>query len=144
MRGRHGLGRDVTGMPVVLMAGMQDAAEIGLDGGPDQGRAIHYRGNSFQPFTDLQTIDGCRDRGKGAQHVSDFEPLLERQIAFRIEGVACGCLTEPGSLAFSKRGVPAIKAAAPAALNCLRKSRRTICAGVSGSISNVISCSHRV
>jgi hypothetical protein len=75
---------------VVLVAGMEDAAEVGLDGAADEGGAVHDPGDVFEALADFEAVDGGVDGGEGAEHLRDFEALFEGVIAFGVEGVGSG------------------------------------------------------
>ena len=51
-----GLRRHVAGVPVVLMAGMQNRPEIRLHGRADKSRAIHHFGNIFEALADFNIV----------------------------------------------------------------------------------------
>ena len=83
-------GRDVSGMPMVLMAGMKDRAQIRLKSRADERSAVHDLGYVFQAFGDLQPVHVGVDRGKGAEDLAHVQAHLERMVALRIEGVGRG------------------------------------------------------
>ena len=90
VRRGDGLRRDVAGVPMVLVAAVQDASEIGLNGAADQCGAIHDLRDVFETGADLKTVDGGVDGGEGAEHAADLEALLEGFVALRIKGVRRG------------------------------------------------------
>ena len=72
---------------------MQDAAEIRLHGGADEGGAVHHAGDLLQSLTDLETVDRGVNRGKRTQHAFDLEPFAKWFVAFGIEGIRRGHAT---------------------------------------------------
>jgi len=61
-----------------------------LDVGADERAAVEDRGDLTEPRADPDAVDRRRDRRKGADHVGDGEPRLERRVAFRVERVGGG------------------------------------------------------
>ena len=53
VRGGHGQGRNVTGVPVVLVPGMKDRAQVRLHGRTDQRTPVHDMGDVFQAIGNL-------------------------------------------------------------------------------------------
>ena len=87
---RNGQGRDVSGMPMVLMAGMKDRAQIRLKSRSDERSAVHDLGYVFQAFGDLQPVHVGVNRGKGAEDLAHVQAHLERMVSRWIEGVGSG------------------------------------------------------
>ena len=85
VRGGHGERRDVTGVPVILMARVENEPEVGADERPDQRPAIHDRCDAFEALGELDVVDGRVDRRKRAEHAVGIEAALERHIPLRIE-----------------------------------------------------------
>ena len=81
----NGLRRHVAGVPVILMARVQDVAEIGRLERADDRAAIHHAGDALEPLRDLDVVDGGIDAGERAQHALGANTRLERRIALRIE-----------------------------------------------------------
>ena len=90
VRAGHGLRRYVTGMPVILVAGMQDRAEVGLHVGADERGPIEHLRDLGQAIHDAAAVDRGGDRGKRADHVGHGEAGLEGFVLLRIERVGSG------------------------------------------------------
>ena len=84
------LRRDVAGVPVILMARVEDAAEIGLHMRADERATIEDTRNPFEPLADLHAVDRGGDRREGADAVGDREPLFKRLVLLRVEVVGGG------------------------------------------------------
>ena len=63
MRHRNGLRRNVAGVPVILMARVQDEAEIRRLEGSDQRAAVHDSRDALETLRDLDVVDGGVDAG---------------------------------------------------------------------------------
>ena len=50
VRGSHGLRRYIAAVPMVLVPGMKDVAEVGDDVRPDEGAAVEHPGDVLQPL----------------------------------------------------------------------------------------------
>ena len=63
---RHGerLRRDVAGVPVILMPGVQNEAKVGRLEGADEGAAVHYVCYALEALGDLDVVHRGVDRGK--------------------------------------------------------------------------------
>ena len=90
VRSRHGQGRDVSGMPMVLVAGMKDGTEVRLEGRADERSAVHHLSDVLQALGDLQPVHVGVDRGKGAQDLAHVQAHLEGMVALRIKRVGRG------------------------------------------------------
>ncbi len=94
VRHRDRLRRHVPGVPVILMARVEDEPEIRGLKRANERAAIHHARDALQPLRDLDVIDGRIDRRKRAQHALGPHARLERRVAFRIEGLG---LSHPAS-----------------------------------------------
>ena len=79
------LRRDVAGVPVILMARVEDAPQVGLNVRADERAAIEDTRDPLEPFADLHAVDRGGDRREGADAVSDCEPLFKRLVLLRVE-----------------------------------------------------------
>ena len=80
------LRRHVAGVPVVLMARVEDEAEVGGLEGADQRAAVHDLGDAFQALRDFDVVDGGVDGGEGAEDAFGADAGLEGGVAFGVEG----------------------------------------------------------
>src|SRR4051812_41678299 len=107
----------------------------------NQRRSIHHTSEVLQPLRNLDIIDRRIDRWECAHHLLDRQPNFERLIALRIKRLrrripppihkrmhesafALGWMIVVSASARSKRGSPAMSAAALAAAIARKKSRR--------------------
>ena len=79
------LRRHVAGVPVILMARVEDAPQVGLNVRADERAAIEDARDPFEPLADLHAVDRGGDRRKGADAVGDREPLFKRLVLLRVE-----------------------------------------------------------
>ena len=79
------LRRHVAGVPVILMARVEDAPQVGLNVRADERAAIEDARDPFEPRADLHAVDRGGDRRKGADAVGDREPLFKRLVLLRVE-----------------------------------------------------------
>ena len=87
---RHGQGRLVTGVPMVLVSTVQDVAQICDLVCPDQGTAIHNLGYIFQAFCDLDAVHVGVDGRKSADNLFQRHTYFEWDITFWVKGVWSG------------------------------------------------------
>ena len=87
VRGGDGEGRDVAGVPVILVAGVEDVSEVRLHGRADEGAVVHDLGDVFHAFADLDAVHRGVDGREGAQDLLDVQTLFKGEVTFRIEGV---------------------------------------------------------
>ena len=84
---RHREGRRVAGVPVILVAGVKDEAQVSQTVTPDQGGPVHHPGQAVQAAGELDAVHHRVDGGKGAQHPFRLETRFERGVALGIEGL---------------------------------------------------------
>ena len=65
-------------------------AEVGLDGGADEGAAVHHFGEFLEAFGEIDPADGGGDGGESAADVGDGEAFSKGLVVFGVEGVGCG------------------------------------------------------
>ena len=65
-------------------------AEVGLDGGADEGAAVHHFGEFLEAFGEIDSADRGGDGGKSAADVGDGEAFSEGLVVLGVEGVGCG------------------------------------------------------
>ena len=90
MRAGDGLRRHVTGVPMELVARVQDAAEVGLHRRTDQRRAVHDLCDVLESLADADAIHRGRDRRESAEHTVIGESLLVGRVTLRIKGLRGG------------------------------------------------------
>ena len=130
MRASHCLRRDVAGVPVILVTGVQDAAEVRLNDGPNQGATIHDFGDVLQSLADLDSFNGCWDRRKRAQHIVDGHAIFKRSIAFGVKRVrGSHAATHPQQDARICFGLGVLE---PVTVNHLRSARCQRCSSSGG------------
>ena len=81
----HGERRLIAGVPVVLVARVQDVYEIGTYLGANQRAAIHHLGHVLESLTNLDVIHRRINRRKRTQHLVALETFFERRISFGIK-----------------------------------------------------------
>ncbi len=81
-----GLRRNVAGVPVVLMAGVKDEAEVGGLEGADDRAAIDDFADALEAGGKLDGIDGGIDLREGAEDLIGADARGERRVAFGIPG----------------------------------------------------------
>src|SRR5947209_7906472 len=86
MRRSHCLWRRVAGMPLVLMAGVEDEAEVAGGIGADQGAAIHDGSDFFETLSEFDVVDRGIDRRERAEKSARRHAFLERSVTLWIEG----------------------------------------------------------
>ena len=87
MRTCDGLGWNIPSVPVILVAGMQDATQVRLDVGTDQRGSIHDLGHILKPLTDSDVVDRRRDRWEGAHDLRDRLADLKGLVMLGIKGI---------------------------------------------------------
>ena len=87
VRHRHRLRRNVAGMPVILMARVQDEPKIRGHERADDGAPVDHAGDVLQPLRELDVVDLGVDRRERAQDVLDRHARCERRVPLRIEGL---------------------------------------------------------
>jgi hypothetical protein len=80
----HRLRRNVAGVPVILVARVENVSEIGRLESSDDRAAIHDACDTLETLRDLDVIGGRVDGRKRAQHALGSHAGLERRIALRI------------------------------------------------------------
>ena len=86
MRRGDGLRRRVAGVPVILMARVQDEAEVAGGVGADQRAAVHDRGDPFsRPSEILMLSTAVSIVREGAEDVPGLEALLEWRVSLGVE-----------------------------------------------------------
>ena len=90
MRSGHGLGRFVAGVPVVLMARVQNMPHIGGYVRANQRSLVHHFANGLQSFGKMNAIQHRRHRLERTQHPVAFHALFKRRIAFGVKGFGMG------------------------------------------------------
>lgn len=83
--GGDGLRGHVAGVPVVLVAGVENAAEVGLDMRADQSCPVHDLSDFLQSLADFDTVERGINGGEGAQDFFDGQAFLEWEVAFGVE-----------------------------------------------------------
>ena len=148
VRGGHGLRRNVPGVPVVLVTGVEDITQVGNDVRADQGPSVQDLGDMLQPLGDFHAVEHRVDRGEGAEDLLRRDADLERGVPLGIEGFgrrhAAGQPDQDERVggghglldwlrALNQPGRPEARAAKLAAFMARRNSRRVqdVSAGVS-------------
>ena len=90
VRSSHRERRNISGMPMILMTGMQNVPEVGLHCRPNQSAPVHHLGDLLHPFSDLDVVHRSIDSRESAQDLIDFQTLLIGKVAFRIKGIRRG------------------------------------------------------
>ncbi len=85
MRTGHRLRGHITGVPMVLMPGVQNMSQVRLDMRANHGGAVHHAGDSFEALTDFDVIDSRINCRECANHFFDGRAHFKRMIAFGIE-----------------------------------------------------------
>ena len=73
-------------MPVILVARVEDEAQIGGLKGADQGGAVHHLCHAFKAFGDFDVIDRCVNGGEGAQNLVGANARFKGRVAFGVPG----------------------------------------------------------
>ena len=90
VRGGDGLRRRVAGVPLVLVARVQNEPEVAGLVGADERAAIHHRANFLEPLGQLDVIHRRVDRREGAEHLAGREAFLERRVALGVKRLGVG------------------------------------------------------
>ena len=90
VRHRNRLRRDVAGVPVILMARVQDVSEIRRLERSDDRATVHHTGDALEPLGDLDVVNRGIDAGERAQHTFRANTRFERRIALRIPRLGLG------------------------------------------------------
>ena len=85
MRRGDAHGGFIAGMPVVLMARVQNRAQVGRHVRAQQRAAIHYARDRFQALREVNAVDGRWDRGERASDILGFHARRERRVPFGVE-----------------------------------------------------------
>lgn len=84
------LGRGIAGVPLILMAGMKDEAQVAGGVRADQRRAIHHAGDVFKALGEFDIVDDGIDLREGAEDLVGFDAAFEGGVTFRIERFSVG------------------------------------------------------
>src|SRR5439155_15562586 len=85
VRRGYGLGRCVSGVPLILMARVKNETEVPGRVTANQGSAVHHARNFFQPGGEFDVIDSGINRRESAAQLGGFHAALEWRVVFRIE-----------------------------------------------------------
>ena len=72
---------------MVLMTGMQNRTEVGLNGGANQSSPIHYLGDIFKALRNFYTVHIRVDCRKSTEDLIDFQSLFKREVSFGVKSV---------------------------------------------------------
>ncbi len=89
VRGGDGLRRHVSGVPVVLVARVEDGAEVRLHVRADERGAVHHLGDLIEAGADFHAIKRRVDGRKSAEDPVHRQAFLEWLVAFGIKGFRC-------------------------------------------------------
>ena len=84
VRGGDGLRRHVAGMPVILVARVEDEAEVAGLEGLDERAVVHDLGDVGHPFGDLQSVHAGGDGLEGGVDGLGFHALLEGRVLLHV------------------------------------------------------------
>ena len=90
VRHRLRLRRDVAGVPVILVARVQDEAEVRGREAADDRALVHDARDVLEPLRELDVVHVGVDARKRAQHVLDRHARGKRRIALRVERLRAG------------------------------------------------------
>ena len=83
---RHREGRRITGVPVILVAGVEDEPQVSQTVTANQGGPIHHLGQAVEAAGELDAVHHRVDGGKRAQHPFRLDARFERGVVLGVEG----------------------------------------------------------
>ena len=87
VRGGDGLWGGVAGVPVILVARVQDEPQVGRDRRADERRAVHDLGDVFEALRELDVVDDGVDGRESAEDLRGREAGFEGGVFLGVEGL---------------------------------------------------------
>ena len=96
MRCCHRLRRNVSGMPMILVPGMQNMPKVRLHRRANQRSFIHHLRNFLKAFREIDSTYRGWNRRKSATNIRHFKALSKRFVVLRIKSIRrCHASTHP-------------------------------------------------